>query len=83
MVQWTNAGVPGSIPGQGTRSHVPQVRVCMQQLKIPHATSKTQLCQNNSNNKKKNMNELFKLSEMFTFSFFYSYFHGFSFRFIP
>ena len=42
MVQWPrlrapNAGVPGSIPGQGTRSHVPQLRVLMSQLK-PAAT---------------------------------------------
>ena len=26
-------GRPGFIPGQGTRSHMPQLRVCMQQLK--------------------------------------------------
>ena len=29
-----NAGNLGSIPGQGTRSHLPQIRVCMLQLKI-------------------------------------------------
>ena len=39
-VQWLrllapSAGGPGSILGQGTRSHMPQ-------LKIPHATTKTQ-----------------------------------------
>ena len=44
-VQWLrlhtpNAGGLGSIPGQGTRSHMPQLRVCMLQLKIPHATTK-------------------------------------------
>ena len=44
-VQWLrlhapNAGGPGSIPGGGTRSHMPQLRVPMQQLKIPHATTK-------------------------------------------
>ena len=38
VVQWLtfhtpNAGGPGSIPGQGTRSHKPQ-------LKIVHATAK-------------------------------------------
>ena len=38
VVQWLrlhtpNAGDPGSIPGQGTRSHMPQ-------LKIPHAATK-------------------------------------------
>lgn len=27
---------PGSIPALGTRSHVPQLRVLMPQLKIPH-----------------------------------------------
>ena len=40
MVQWLklhshSAGGVGLIPGQGTRSHTPQ-------LKIPHATTKTQ-----------------------------------------
>ena len=35
-----SAGGPGSIPGQGTRSHMLQLRVCMPQLKIPHATVK-------------------------------------------
>ena len=39
MVQWLrlytpNAQSPGSIPGQGTRSHKPQLRVGMSQLKI-------------------------------------------------
>ena len=43
-VQWLrlhtpNAGGLGSL-GQGTRSHMPQLRVCMLQLKIPHATTK-------------------------------------------
>ena len=41
MVQWLrlhspNAGGPGSIPAQGTRSHMPQLSVLMLQLKIPH-----------------------------------------------
>ena len=35
-----NAGDPGSIPGQGTRSHMPQLRVHKQQLKIPCAATK-------------------------------------------
>ena len=40
MVQWLrlhapNAGGLGSVPGQGTRSHVPELRVQMLQLKIP------------------------------------------------
>ena len=39
MVQWLrlhspNAGGPGSIPGQGTRSHMLQLRVRMWQVKI-------------------------------------------------
>ena len=39
-VQWlrlcaSNARGPGVIPGWGTRSHMPQLRVCMQQLKYP------------------------------------------------
>ena len=44
VVQWLrlrapNAGGPGLIPGQGTSSHVPQLRVRMRQLKIPHAAT--------------------------------------------
>ncbi|TEA24285.1 hypothetical protein DBR06_SOUSAS26710012, partial [Sousa chinensis] len=44
VVQWLRfhvpkAGGPGSIPGQGTRSHVPQ-------LKIPRATTKDPACRN-------------------------------------
>ena len=60
VVQWVrvcapNAGGPGSIPGLGTRSHLPQrrsctpqLRVCMPQLqKIPHATTtKDPTCHN-------------------------------------
>ncbi|TEA34510.1 hypothetical protein DBR06_SOUSAS10710064, partial [Sousa chinensis] len=47
IVQWLrlcspNAGGLGSIPGQGTGSHMPQLRVHMLQLKIPHAATKTQ-----------------------------------------
>ena len=46
VVQWLrlhthNAGALGSSPGQGTRSHMPQLRVHMPQLKIPHAATKT------------------------------------------
>ena len=45
VVQWPrlctlNTGALGSIPGQGTRSHMLQLRVCMAQLKIPHACLK-------------------------------------------
>ncbi|TEA32460.1 hypothetical protein DBR06_SOUSAS8110001, partial [Sousa chinensis] len=45
VVQWLslqapNAGGPSLIPGQGTRSHMPQLRVHMLQLKIPHAAMK-------------------------------------------
>ena len=40
VVQWLrlqapNAGGLGLITGQGTRSHTPQLRVCMPQLKDP------------------------------------------------
>ena len=46
VVQWLSHHTPnargqGSIPGQGTRSHMLQVRVCMSQLKILHAATKT------------------------------------------
>ena len=45
VVQWLrlhapNAGGPGSIPGQGTRSRMSQLRVHMLQLKLPHAAMK-------------------------------------------
>ena len=36
----SNAGCPGSIPGQGTRSHKPQLRVRMSRLKSLHAATK-------------------------------------------
>ena len=43
VVQWlrlcSNAGGLGSIPSQGTRSHVLQPRIHMPQLKISHATT--------------------------------------------
>ena len=47
VVQWSrlqapNAGSPGSIPGQGTGSHIPQPRVHPLQLKILPATTKTE-----------------------------------------
>ena len=46
VVQWVkccppNAGCLGSILGQGIRSHMPQLRTCMLQLKILCATAKT------------------------------------------
>ena len=52
VVQWLrlctpNSGGLGSIPGQGTRSHMPQLRVRMPQLKIPHAATKTRCSQIN------------------------------------
>ena len=40
------AGGLGSIPGQGTRSHMPQLRVYTQKLKIPHAVTKDPACGN-------------------------------------
>ena len=47
VVQWlgclaANTGGLSSIPGQGTRSHVLQLRVGMTQLKTLHAATKTQ-----------------------------------------
>ena len=36
-----NAGGPGSISGQGSRSQMPQLRVHMPQLKTMHAATKT------------------------------------------
>ena len=35
-----NAGGPGSVSGQGTRSHMLQPRVCL--LKISHVITKTE-----------------------------------------
>ena len=45
MVQWLrlhapNAGGLGSIPGQGTRSHMLQLRAHIPQPKVPHAATK-------------------------------------------
>ena len=39
-------GGPGSTPGQGTRSRIPQLRACMPQLKVLHATTKGLACCN-------------------------------------
>ena len=44
-----NTGDPGSIPGQGTRSHMLQLRVPMLQLKILGAATKTKHSQINKN----------------------------------
>ncbi|TEA37630.1 hypothetical protein DBR06_SOUSAS5310066 [Sousa chinensis] len=51
VVQWLDlcsphVGGPGLIPGRGTRSHKPQLRVRMSQLKIPHAATKDSTCCN-------------------------------------
>ena len=40
------AGGPGLIPGQGTRSHMLQLRVHMPQLKISYAATKDSACYN-------------------------------------
>ena len=47
MVQWLGVRAPGSIPGRGTGSHMPQLRArmlqlraLMLQLKFPHAARK-------------------------------------------
>ena len=49
MVQWLRHCAPnvGSIPGQGARSHMPQLRVCILQLKVPYAATKAQRSQIN------------------------------------
>ena len=49
VVHDPNAGGHGSIPGQGTGSHKPQLRVGMLQLKISHATTMIQWSQINKN----------------------------------
>ena len=41
-----NAGGLGSIPGQGTRAHMQQLRAHMPKLKIPHAATKDPTCCN-------------------------------------
>ncbi|TEA30083.1 hypothetical protein DBR06_SOUSAS18210011, partial [Sousa chinensis] len=51
VAQWLrlcapNAGGPGLIPGQGTRSHMPQLRVCMPQLRSQRAATKEPTCCN-------------------------------------
>ena len=54
VVQWLRLCAPdakGSISVQGTRSHMPQIRVCILQLKILCATTKTQCSQINKYSK--------------------------------
>ena len=51
VVQWLrhhapNAGGPGSIPGQGTRSRMPQLRARMPQPKIQQVATKDPACDN-------------------------------------
>ena len=46
VVQWLRLQAPGagdlgSVPGQETRTHTPQLRVTEPQLKIPQATTET------------------------------------------
>ena len=46
VVQWLrlhtpSAGGLGSIPGQGTRSHMPQLKIPYAAARAPHATRKT------------------------------------------
>ena len=48
-----SAGGPGSIPGQGTRSHMLQLRVHMLQLKILHVATNSRCSQINKCTKKK------------------------------
>ena len=47
VVQWLglhtpNAGGAGSVPGQGTRSHMPQPKIPYAATRTPHATMKTE-----------------------------------------
>ena len=47
VAQWLgrrtpNTGGPGSVPGQGTRSHMSQLRVCTPQLRVHMQQLKTQ-----------------------------------------
>ena len=42
-----NAGGPGSIPGQGTRSHVLQLKISRAATKVPRAATETQCSQIN------------------------------------
>ena len=52
VVQWLrlltlNAGDPGSTPGQGTRTHIPQLRVWVPQLTILCVAAKTRHSRSN------------------------------------
>ena len=47
----------GSTPGQGTRSHIPQLRVCKLHLKIPQAATKI-WCNKKKKKKKKSRGNL-------------------------
>ena len=53
-----NAEDLGSILGPETQSHMPQLRVCILQLKILNAATKTQCSQINIKKKKKTNNVL-------------------------
>ena len=62
MVQWLrlctlNAGGLGSIPGQGTRSHMPQLKMPQTATKILHAATKTRHSQINKKILKKKKKE--------------------------
>ena len=61
VVQWLrlhtpNAGSLGSIPGQGTRFHMPQLRARMPQLRSPGAPTKTWCNQINKERKENQCN---------------------------
>ena len=45
-IQAPDAGSLSSISGQETRSHMPQIRACKLQLKIPHVVTKDLTCHN-------------------------------------
>ena len=66
VVQWLrlhapSAGGCGSIPGQGTRFHMPQLRVCILQLKIPSAATETWCSQINLEEEEEKKSVLLRL----------------------
>ena len=70
MIQWLrlrapNPGGLSSIPGQGTRSHLLQLRVRVPQLRILHVTTKTQCSQINKYNKKEKGSREGKYTKVF------------------
>ena len=59
--QWWGTG---SIPGQGTRSHMPQLRVHVLQLKILHATAKSRHKLKNKQTKRISIKQAVKYNKL-------------------